>query len=130
MIRYDGRADALHIHLGDGAVQSQRELRPGVILHLGAHEKFLGLEIREASRHIALKDLGRLVLGECAYRGACKAVLEFPKAVNRADYEQLIAATQADGWEVAPARRRVQAEAALAASAPKALLFVRRKQPA
>ncbi len=130
MIKYDGQADSLYIHLSEGRPESHREVKPGVVLHRGPNERFLAMEIREASRHIPFTDLGRLILAEYAHHGACKAVLELPKALDRAEYERLIEASRADGWEVAPARRRVEAEAAMKASTPKALLFVRRKQPA
>jgi uncharacterized protein YuzE len=130
MIRYDGRADALYIRLAEGAAESQFEVKPGVIMHQGPSEEFVGVEIRDASRHIPLKDLGRLILGESANRGEFKAVFELPKRLDRESYDGLIEATRAEGWEVAPARRRQEWEAMLAASTPKALLFVRRKQPA
>lgn len=130
MIRYDGRADALYIDLTEGPVHSQKEVKAGVILHLGENDTFRSLEIRDASRHIPLRDLGRLVLGQSAQRGSYKAVLELPRTIDPGDFGRLIQATRADGWEVAPARRRIEAEAAIGSNGPRALLFVRRKQPA
>lgn len=44
-VRFDARADALHVRLGDSNVVESEELRPGLIVDLDERGEVVGLEI-------------------------------------------------------------------------------------
>ena len=59
-ISYDTEADALYIRIGEGEFARNAEVLPGVILDIGKNSELLGIEILEASRRYALKDLAHV----------------------------------------------------------------------
>ena len=128
MIRYDAAADSLHIRLSEEPAATSREVTPGVHLHMGPGEQIRAVEIRGASMHMPLEDLARLVLRNSMAKGASRTVFHLGKAVDSKKYQRLMAAAQADGWELAPAHRYKAMEKE--GRRPSAVVFVRRKQPA
>ncbi|SFI90296.1 DUF2283 domain-containing protein [Methylobacterium brachiatum] len=58
---YDPTVDALYIRLADAHVVESEELRPGLIVDLDAEGRIVGVEILDASKHVAPGgDLDRL----------------------------------------------------------------------
>ncbi|MCJ2055386.1 DUF2283 domain-containing protein [Methylobacterium sp. J-048] len=50
---YDPTVDALYIRLADARVIESEELRPGFIVDLDAEGRIVGVEILDASKHVA-----------------------------------------------------------------------------
>lgn len=50
---YDPSVDALYIRLADARVIESEELRPGFIVDLDAEGRIVGVEILDASKHVA-----------------------------------------------------------------------------
>lgn len=51
--RYDPTVDALSIRLSESSVVESEEVRPGVIIDFDAEGRIVGLEILDASKHVA-----------------------------------------------------------------------------
>ena len=51
--RYDPDADALYMRLAEGQVAESDEVRPGIVLDLDAEGRVVGIEILDASQHLA-----------------------------------------------------------------------------
>ncbi|CAM2955407.1 MULTISPECIES: DUF2283 domain-containing protein [Methylobacterium] len=50
---YDPTVDALYIRLADARVVESEELRPGFIVDLDSEGRIVGVEILDASKHVA-----------------------------------------------------------------------------
>jgi uncharacterized protein YuzE len=51
--RYDPEVDALYIRFADDKVVESEEVRPGVVLDFDAEGRIVGMEILDASEHLA-----------------------------------------------------------------------------
>jgi uncharacterized protein YuzE len=51
--RYDPEADALYVQLADGRIIESEEVRPGIVLDFDASGRVVGIEILDASEHVA-----------------------------------------------------------------------------
>jgi len=51
--RYDAEADALYVQLAEARVVGSEEVRPGIVLDLDDAGRVVGIEILDASRHVA-----------------------------------------------------------------------------
>lgn len=51
--RYDNEADALYIRFAESPISDSEEVRPGIVLDFDAQGKVVGIEILEASEHLA-----------------------------------------------------------------------------
>lgn len=59
--KYDPEADALYLRLADANIVESEEVRPGIVLDLDADGRVVGIEILDASEHVAKDaDFGRL----------------------------------------------------------------------
>ncbi|MDR3643070.1 MAG: DUF2283 domain-containing protein [Candidatus Doudnabacteria bacterium] len=56
-VEYDPQADAVYISLQKKKVYKSREVSPGVVLDLGKDRVLIGIEILDASKHFANKQL-------------------------------------------------------------------------
>ena len=56
-IRYDEEADALYIKLQEGGYHESDEIKDGFILDYDADGNIIGIEILDASAHLAIADL-------------------------------------------------------------------------
>ena len=56
-IRYDEEADALYIKLQEGGYHESDEIKDGCILDYDADGNIIGIEILDASAHLAIADL-------------------------------------------------------------------------
>jgi len=53
-IEFDQLADALYVHLAEGAVEKTEEIKPGVILDYDANGDVLGVEVLYVSKRAEL----------------------------------------------------------------------------
>lgn len=51
--RYDREADALYVQLADATNVGSEEVRPGIMLDFDAAGRVVGIEILDASEHVA-----------------------------------------------------------------------------
>jgi uncharacterized protein YuzE len=51
--RYDAEADALYVQLADARITGSEEVRPGIVLDFDTAGRVVGIEILDASRHVA-----------------------------------------------------------------------------
>ena len=51
--RYDRETDALCIRFAATAVEESEEVRPGIVLDLDAEGRVVGIEVLDASEHLA-----------------------------------------------------------------------------
>ncbi|MDR7037733.1 YD repeat-containing protein [Methylobacterium sp. BE186] len=51
--RYDPEADALYLRLADDRIVESEEVRAGIVLDYDAQGRLVGIEILDASEHIA-----------------------------------------------------------------------------
>lgn len=51
--RYNREADALYVQLADAVVAGSVEVRPGIMLDFDAAGRVVGIEILDASEHVA-----------------------------------------------------------------------------
>ena len=51
--RYDREADALYVQLADATIVGSEEVRPGIMLDFDAAGRVVGIEILDASEHMA-----------------------------------------------------------------------------
>ena len=51
--RYDREADALYVQLADATIVGSEEVRPGFMLDFDAAGRVVGIEILDASEHVA-----------------------------------------------------------------------------
>ncbi|KQO72121.1 hypothetical protein ASG60_11895 [Methylobacterium sp. Leaf469] len=51
--RYDREADALYVQLADATIVGSEEVRPGIMLDFDAAGRVVGIEILDASEHVA-----------------------------------------------------------------------------
>jgi len=51
--RYDREADVLYVQLADAMIVGSEEVRPGIILDFDAAGRVVGIEILDASEHVA-----------------------------------------------------------------------------
>ena len=56
-VRYDEEADALYIKLREGEYHESDEIRDGFILDYDVDGNIIGIEILDASSHLAVADL-------------------------------------------------------------------------
>jgi len=59
-ITYDTKADAMYIKFQDGEFARNKEIEEGIVLDLGKGGIVLGIEVLEARKRFALKDLARV----------------------------------------------------------------------
>ena len=52
-VKYDAEVDILRITLNDAPVEESDESKPGVILDYDANGNVVGLEVLDASKHVA-----------------------------------------------------------------------------
>ena len=58
---YDPEADALYVRFADAPISESEEVRPGVVFDYDTEGRVVGIEILDASEHLAPgADLGRL----------------------------------------------------------------------
>ena len=58
---YDAEVDALYVRFTEAAIADTEEVRPGIMLDLDAAGRIVGIEVLEASTHLADEaDLRRL----------------------------------------------------------------------
>ncbi|KQP06626.1 hypothetical protein ASF28_16345 [Methylobacterium sp. Leaf99] len=50
---YDREADALYVQLADATIVGSEEVRPGIMLDFDAAGRVVGIEILDASEHVA-----------------------------------------------------------------------------
>lgn len=59
--RYDSEADALYIRFAEAEILDSEEVRPGIMLDFDAEGRVVGIEVLDASEHLAAgAELGRL----------------------------------------------------------------------
>ena len=59
--RYDPKSDALYIRFAEAVVADSEEVRPGIVLDFDADGPVVGMEVLDASEHLAAgADLGQL----------------------------------------------------------------------
>lgn len=51
--RYDPEADALYVQLAEARIVESEEVRPGIVLDFDAAGRVVGIEILDASEHVA-----------------------------------------------------------------------------
>jgi uncharacterized protein YuzE len=51
--RYDPEVDALYVRFADAKIVESEELRPGVVLDFDVEGRIVGVEILDASEHLA-----------------------------------------------------------------------------
>ena len=51
--RYDREADALYVQLADATIVGSEEVRTGIMLDFDAAGRVVGIEILDASEHVA-----------------------------------------------------------------------------
>lgn len=51
--KYDPEADALYLRLAETKIVESEEVRPGIVLDLDAKGRVVGIEILDASEHVA-----------------------------------------------------------------------------
>ena len=51
--KYDRDADALYLRLAEAKVIESEEIRPGIVLDFDAEGRVVGIEILDASEHVA-----------------------------------------------------------------------------
>jgi len=56
-VRYDEEADALYIKLQEGGYHESDEIKDGFILDYDINGNIIGIEILDASTHLAVADL-------------------------------------------------------------------------
>ncbi|NIA09561.1 MAG: DUF2283 domain-containing protein [Nitrospiraceae bacterium] len=56
-VRYDEEADALYIKLQEGGYHESEEIKDGFILDYDIDGNIIGIEILDASSHLAVADL-------------------------------------------------------------------------
>jgi len=56
-VRYDEEADALYIKLQEGGYHESDEIKDGFILDYDINGNIIGIEILDASSHLAVADL-------------------------------------------------------------------------
>jgi uncharacterized protein YuzE len=53
-MRYDSEADALYIRIAEQTVIDTKEIEPGVMLDYDSNGQIVGLEVLDASDHLAI----------------------------------------------------------------------------
>ena len=51
--RYDPEVDALYVRFAEAKIVESEEVRPGVVLDFDAEGRIVGMEILDASEHLA-----------------------------------------------------------------------------
>ncbi|GJE58957.1 DUF2283 domain-containing protein [Methylobacterium trifolii] len=51
--RYDPEADAFYLRLAEGEIVDSEEVRPGIVLDFDAQGRVVGIEILDATEHVA-----------------------------------------------------------------------------
>lgn len=51
--KYDPEADALYLRLAEAEIVESEEVRPGIVLDFDAEGRIAGIEILDASQHVA-----------------------------------------------------------------------------
>lgn len=61
-LAYDAQADALSLILRDGAVESSREMAPGVIVNLDRHGQAVTIEVLDARTRLGKSGLSLIAI--------------------------------------------------------------------
>ena len=51
--RYDSKVDALYVRFADAKVVESEEVRPGIVFDFDAEGRLVGVEVLDASEHLA-----------------------------------------------------------------------------
>ena len=60
-VQFDPEADALYARLDDSPIIESEEAQPGVVLDFNEREQVVGIEILNASRHVAPEHLKQML---------------------------------------------------------------------